>query len=181
MADLHKTTKSTIYPMRVHRVTAHRRTVAARGLQLHALGSWTRADGAAARQRLRQRLRPLRPRNDHHRRIGRARAASPSTGEVNAARSARMEVPPLAGVVLVDGRWVSRPRTRRAPPLSTRSQCADCHERRAVHAMSVDMSGDAQGWARRVRVPRPDCGIEASLFRPLSCPTSSGRASAARS
>jgi hypothetical protein len=46
--------------MRVRKVTAHRRAVAARGLRLHAAGPWAGGDGSAARQRLRLLLRPLR-------------------------------------------------------------------------------------------------------------------------
>ena len=50
---------------------------------------------------------------------------------------------------------------------------------RARHAVSADMSGGAQGWARRVRVPQPGRGNGSSLLSARRRPTSSCHASRA--
>ena len=50
---------------------------------------------------------------------------------------------------------------------------------RARHAVSVDMSGGAQGRARRVRVPQPGHGNGSSLLSARPRPTSSAYASGA--
>ena len=89
-------------------------------------------------------------------------------------------VPTLAGVVRVDSRWDPTARTRHATPAIMRSSCADWRKSRAVHAVSVDMSGDARGWARRLRVPRPDRKGGANLSGARPCPRSSGHVLAAR-
>ena len=56
------------------------------------------------------------------------------------------------------------------------SHCADCHRTRAVHMVSVDMSGSAQGRWRRVRVPQPVKNEDQSLSGTRACPRSSARA-----
>jgi len=89
-------------------------------------------------------------------------------------------VPTLAGVVRVDSRWDPTARTRHAMPAIMRSSCADWRESRAVRVVSVDMSGDARGWARRLRVPRPDRKGGANLSGARPCPRSSGHTLAAQ-
>ena len=61
MADFAKVAKSPLYSTLACKATAHRCEAAAHGLRQHAAGPWTRGDGPAERQRLRLRLRPLRP------------------------------------------------------------------------------------------------------------------------
>ena len=160
--------------------TAHRHAVAARGLRLHAAGPRTGGDGPAAPWPLRQpqRLLLVSPRSNL---LQSARAASSAVTPMKiAARIACAMVPPLAGVVRVDSRWVPTARTRHAMPAIMCSSCADWFESRSVHAVSVHMSGDARGWARRLRVPRPDRKGGANLSGARPCPRSSGHALAAR-
>ena len=180
MADRAKVAESAVYPILACEATAYRRAVAARGLRLHAAGPRTGGDGDAAPRPLRQLRRRLlaSPRSDS---LPSAAAASSTVTPMKiAARSACAMVPTLAGVVRVDSRWDPTARTRHAMPAIMRSSCVDWRESRAVRVVSVDMSGDARGWARRLRVPRPDRKGGANLSGARPCPRSSGHALAAR-
>ena len=163
MADRARVADAAVYPSLAGEAPAHRRAVAARGLRLHAAGPRTGGDGAAAPRPLRQLRRLLLASPRSISLLSAAAAWSTVTPTNIAARIARMVVPPLAGVVQVDSRWDPTARTRHATPAIMRSSCADWRKSRAVHAVSVDMSGDARGWARRLRVPRPDRNGGASL------------------
>ena len=73
-------------------------------------------------------------------------------------------------------------------PTCLRGILRDCGKRRRSGAAvrsckrptAVHMSGDARGWARRLRVLRPDCGTGANLSGSRPCPRSSGHTLAAR-
>ena len=159
--------------MRDHRVSPCVRRVRPR---LHALGPWAGGDGRVEDRTLPHLLWPRLASLRVHMHTLAAAATSVVTPMKIAARIARMVVPPLAGVVRVDSRWDPTARTRHAMPAIMRSSCADWRESRAVHVVSVHMSGDARGWARRLRVPRPDRGTGANLSGARPCPRSSGHA-----
>ena len=166
MADRAKVAESAVYPILACEATAHRHAVAARGLRLHAVGPRTGGDGAAAPRPLRQ-LRRLLLASPRSNSLPSATAASSMVTPIKiAARIACAMVPTLAGVVRVDSRWVPTARTRHAMPAIMRSSCADWRESRAVHTVSLHMSGDARGWARRLRAPRPGRKGGASLSGP---------------
>ena len=145
MADRAKVAETAVYPIRACEATAHRHAVAARGLRLHAAGPRTGGDGAAAPRPLRQLRRLLLASPRSNSQPSATAALSMVTPMTIAARIARMVMPSLAGVVRVDSRWVPTARTRHAMPAIMRSSCADWHESRAVHVVSVHMSGDARG------------------------------------
>ena len=131
------------------RAKSRRQNATACGFRLHAAGPWTGGDGAAAPRPLRQpqRLLLASPRSIS---LPSATAALSMVTPIDiAARNACAMVPPLAGVVQVDIRWVPTARTRHAMPAIMRSSCADWCESRAVHPVSVHISGDARGWAWR--------------------------------
>ena len=170
MADRAKVAETAVYPVLVCEATAHRHAVAARGLRLHAAGPRTGGDGAAAPRPLRQ-LRRLLLASPRSNSLPSATATWSVETPMNiAARNAHAMVPTLAGVVHVDSRWVPTARTRHAMPAIMRSSCADWRESRAVHAVSVHMSGDARGWARRLRVPRSNRKGGANLSGARPCP-----------
>ena len=180
MADRAKVAETAVYPVLVCEATAHRHAVAARGLRLHAVGPRTGGDGDAAPRPLRQ-LRRLLLASPRSISLPSATAALSMVTPIDiAARNACAMVPPLAGVVQVDIRWVPTARTRHAMPAIMRSSCADWRESRAVRVVSVHMSGDARGWARRLRVLRPDRKGGANLSGARPCPRSSGHTLAAR-
>ena len=125
MADRAKVAETAVYPVLVCEATAHRHTVAAGGLRLHAAGHRTGGDGTAAPRPLRQPqwLLLASPRSNS---LWSATAASSVVTPIKiAARIARMVVPPLAGVVQVDSRWDPTARTRHATPAIMCSSCAD--------------------------------------------------------
>ena len=136
--------------------TALRQIADGAGARLHALGPGTGGDGTAAQRPLRQRLRLLLTSPRSNSLPSAAASQSPFTAKMIAAGGAHAMVPTLASVVRVDSRWVPTARTRHATPAIMRTSWVDWRESRAVHVVSVHMSGDARGWARRLRVPRPD-------------------------
>ena len=180
MADRAKTRQSALTPTVACASTTRRQIAAGAGARLQALGPSTGADGAAALRPLRQPPRPPRPSPRSNSTCSATAAASPSTRMKNATRNARINVPPLAGVLQVDGRRIPRGRTCRATPDMVRTHCAHGYGTRARHAVSAHMSGGAQGWARRVWARRPGRGNGQSLPGSRPCPTSSWHASRAR-
>ena len=180
MAYRANTAKSTVYPKRVCETTARHPVVPACGRWLHTAGPWVGGDGRVEDRTLPPLLRPWLASLRVHMHTLAAAATSVVTPMKIAARIARMVVPPLAGVVRVDSRWDPTARTRHATPAIMRTSCVDWRESRAVHVVSVHMSGDARGWARRLRVLRPDCGTGANLSGSRPCPRSSGHTLAAR-
>ena len=81
MADRAKVAETAVYPVLVCEATAHRHTVAAGGLRLHAAGHRTGGDGTAAPRPLRQLRRLL--------------AASPRSISLWSARAASSMVTPM--------------------------------------------------------------------------------------
>ena len=88
----------------MHEANARRQIAAADRARLHALGPWAAGDGSAASRPLPRLPRLLQASPRPSDMLGEMAAAGMSTRECRLARSARMVMPTLAGVVRVDSR-----------------------------------------------------------------------------
>ena len=155
MAYRAHTVKTTVYPMRVLGSIARHPTVPACGRWLHAAGPWAGGDGCVEDRPLPHVLRLRQASTRHHPPQRATAATSKQTPTESAPRKQTSVLPPLAVVVQIDIRRGPSARSRKRSSSITCADCVDCHMTRAVHMVSVDMSGSAQGRWRRVRVPQP--------------------------